>query len=56
LTLLSYSEKLVDLAREVTMTPLEKSKAIEKAKNLKPGDLILVKTPNTLYEVARKIY
>lgn len=38
------------------MTPDEKEQAIKATTNLKPGDLILIKTPNRLYELMRKIY
>ena len=38
------------------MTASEKDQAMQASKLLKPGDLILIKTPNTLYEMMRKIY
>lgn len=38
------------------MSANEKDKALQAAKMLKPGDLILIKTPNTIYEMMRKIY
>lgn len=38
------------------MSPHEKSKALELAASVKPGDLILVKTPNKMYEAVRRIY
>ena len=44
------------MAREVSLTPSEKAKAIELAQSVKPGDLILVKTPNRMYEAMRRIY
>ena len=53
---LLFSEKIVDLAREISMTPAEKQKAQELTLLVKPGDLILVKTPKTMYATLRKIY
>jgi hypothetical protein len=49
-------EKIVEMAREVSMTPIEKEQALKHSKLVLPGDLILVKTPNTLYQAFRRIY
>lgn len=38
------------------MSPDEKDQALKAVSQLKPGDLILIKTPNTMYELMRKIY
>ena len=38
------------------MTPAQKDQALIAAKLVKPGDLILIKTPNKFYEMMRKIY
>lgn len=38
------------------MSPDEKDQALKAVSQLKLGDLILIKTPNTTYELMRKIY
>jgi DeoR/GlpR family transcriptional regulator of sugar metabolism len=47
---------MISIAREVKMSPDEKDQALKAVSQLKPGDLILIKTPNTMYELMRKIY
>ena len=44
------------MAHDYSISPAEKEIAIEKAKLVKPGDMILVKTPNALYDIVRRIY
>lgn len=50
------SEKAIDTFREVSITPMERAKAIEAVKRVRKGDIILVKTPNVIFDLARKIY
>ena len=38
------------------MSPADKERAIEATKQVQPGDLILVNTPNALYETMRRVY
>ena len=37
------------------MNKKEKKVAIEKAQALKPGDLILIRTPSTIYDLFRQL-
>ena len=37
------------------MSPEEKKEGTERAENLRPGDLILVRTPSLIYSAFRKM-
>ena len=43
----------MDLARSVPISPEEKAQAIKMVGRVKPGDIILLRTPASLYDTAR---
>ena len=50
-------KNLMDRAREIKMNDAEKKQAIMMAKQfVRPGDIILIKTPSAFYSLMRKLF